>query len=136
MNTEVAQEHSAVMYLRVASTHEADTSTIAHQREGCLRLAARHGLTVIREYTDVGRSAQFDQQVMLQRLLNELYQRRDAVAVVVWDYARLGRSMTQLDDVIHRIHSCGAEVVTITGVEAADRFIREHHLEQPAQRDA
>jgi DNA invertase Pin-like site-specific DNA recombinase len=129
MNTKFDHQHYAVVYLRVASAHKADGSTIARQREGCLRLAARHGLTVIREYVDIGRSARLDHQVELRRLLDDLDQQRDSVAVIVWDYARLGRSMTQLDDVIHRIHSCGAEVITITGVEAADRFIRERQIE-------
>jgi DNA invertase Pin-like site-specific DNA recombinase len=129
MNTKLDHQHRAVIYLRVASAHEVDDSAINQQREGCMRLAARHGLTVIREYVDVGRGARLEQQVELQRLLDNLRQKRDAEAVIVWDYARLGRSMTQLDDVIHSIRSCGAEIVTIVGVEAADRFIRERQIE-------
>jgi site-specific DNA recombinase len=129
MNTKLDHQHRAVIYLRVASAREVDGSVIVHQREGCMRLAARHGLTVIREYVDAGRSARLEQQMELRRLLDDLRQRRDVVAVIVWDYARLGRSMTQLDDVTRSIRACGAEIVTITGVEAADRFIRERQIE-------
>jgi DNA invertase Pin-like site-specific DNA recombinase len=118
-------EQRAVVYLRIASNHPNDASNIAHQREGCHRIATRHGLTVVREYRDVGRSAQLDQQIELLHLLDDLHQRRDVAFVIVWDYARLARSMEQLNLVIHHIHFCGADVLTITGMEAARRFVRE-----------
>jgi hypothetical protein len=64
-------------------------------------------------------------------LLDELWQRRDAAFVVVWDYARLARDMTQLNDVIRRIHGCGAEVATLTGIRAAQRYVEaQHNTEQ------
>lgn len=125
MKDETNKQNRAVVYLRVASARQEDQQAIDRQREGCRRIAERHGLTVVREYVDAGRPAHLDQQIELLRLLGDLHEERDVAAVVVWDYARLGRSMAQLDQVIHHIHACGAEIVTITGVEAADRFIQE-----------
>jgi hypothetical protein len=125
----------AVVYLRTARNHPDEPTAVAYQREGCRRIAERHGLTIVREYVDAGRPAHLDQQIELLRLLGDLHEERDVAAVIVWDYARLGRSMAQLDQVIHHIHACGAEIVTITGVEAAQRFVREHGLseEKPAE---
>lgn len=125
MNTAPTFEQRAVVYLRVASHHPNDSSTITYQREGCQRIAAKHGLTVIREYRDVGRSAMFERQHELQRLLDDLGQTRDAAFVIVWDYARLGRSLDQLNTVCDLIRACGADVLTITGMEAAQRFVRK-----------
>jgi DNA invertase Pin-like site-specific DNA recombinase len=122
--------HRAVTYLRVASAHQEDQGAIDRQREGCQRIAERHGLTVIREYVDVGRPARLDQQMELRRLLDDLMERQDAAFVIVWDYARLGRSMEQLDDVISRIKLCGAEVATITGVEAAARLTSSSYRDE------
>lgn len=124
------REHRAVIYLRVASSYQADVSTINRQREDCLRIAARHGLTVVREYADIGRPARLDQQVELLRLLGDLHQWGDVAYVVVWDYARFARSMEQLNQVIHHIHACGAKVATTTGVETVERFLREQRDEQ------
>lgn len=87
----------AVMYLRVASARQEDQAAIARQREGCLRIAAQHGLTVIREYVDAGRSA-------------------------------------HLEQITHHIRSCGANIVTITGVEAAERFVREREQDDLSER--
>lgn len=133
MNNRSNAKQRAVMYLRVASAHEVDASAVTRQREACLRIAARHGLTVIREYADVGRPAQLDQQLQLRRLLDDLFERQDAAFVVVYDYPRLGRSLADLNEVEARIRGCGAEVVTITGVEAGERFVREWEDKQPAR---
>jgi site-specific DNA recombinase len=129
------QQQRAVVYLRVASSHQADASTVNRQREDCMRIAARHGLTVVREYADIGRPARLDQQVELLRLLGDLHQWRDVAYVVVWDYARFARSMEQLNQVVHHIHSCGAKVATTTGVEVAERFIREQQGGQPIREE-
>src|SRR5437762_1068465 len=83
----------AVVYVRVASAHQEDQGATRRQREGCRRIAERYGLTIVREYADVGRPARLDQQIELLRLLGDLSEKRDVVAVIVWDYARLGRSM-------------------------------------------
>lgn len=123
MNTSPTFEQSAVAYLRIASRQPDDAAAIMHQREGCQRIATRHGLTIVREYLDVGRPARLDQQIELLRLLDDLHHLRDVAFVIVWDYARLARSMEQLNLVNHHIHACGAGVLTITGMEAAQRFM-------------
>jgi DNA invertase Pin-like site-specific DNA recombinase len=109
---------------------KADVSAINRQREACQRIAARHGLTIIREYADIGRAARLDQQVELLRLLGDLHQWRDVAFVVVWDYARFARSMEQLNQVMHHIYSCGAAVTTVSGVEVVERFVQERIVGQ------
>jgi DNA invertase Pin-like site-specific DNA recombinase len=125
------------VYLRVASARHEDHGKVEHQRQGCRQIAERHGLTIIREYADVGRAGRLDQQIELLRLLADLREKRDVASVIVWDYAWLGRSMEQLEQVSHYIRSCGAQIVTITGMEAAERFLQERGLtdEQPTVED-
>jgi DNA invertase Pin-like site-specific DNA recombinase len=101
---------------------------VAKQRVECLRIARERGLTVIREYVDRGRPGHFDRQLELQRLLRDLAAHHDAAYVVMGDYARLGRSLTDFDTAIQHIRAHGAEVATVTGIDAAERFIREHGL--------
>jgi DNA invertase Pin-like site-specific DNA recombinase len=122
----------AVAYLRIASPHAGDAAAIVHQREACRRIAAKHGLTIVREYADVGRPARLEQQGELQRLLGDLAALRDAASVVVWDYARLARDMAQLDEIISQLRVRGAEVVTMTGVEAAQRFVHRQIADGPS----
>src|SRR5262245_2668540 len=88
-------ETQAIIYIRVASSRD-DLTDVERQREECLRIARERGLTVIREYVDQGRSGHLSGQLALQRLLHDLAERHDAAFVVVRDYSRLGRSLTDL----------------------------------------
>lgn len=115
----------AVVYLRTARHHPDELRAVEYQRDGCRRIAEQHQLTVVREYVDVGCPGRLDEQIELLHLLDDLSRKRDVAAVIVWDYARLGRSMGQLEQVSHHIRSCGAQIVTITGMEAARRFVQE-----------
>lgn len=117
--------HRAVVYLRVASTDPGDEHATARQREGCLRIAAKHGLTVVREYVDRGRPAHPAKQGALQQLFTDLAEYRDVAYVVVWDYARLARDLPTLTAVISELRARGAEVLTMTGVQVAERFVHE-----------
>lgn len=119
------RQSRAILYIRVASSKDSQQA-VERQRQGCKHIAAQYGLTIVREYADMGRPARLEQQIELQRLLDELHQRHDAAFVVVWDYARLARDLTSLDDVIRRIQRCGAMVATMTGMRAAQRYIEEH----------
>ena len=117
----------AVIYLRVASASVGDPTAIDRQHNICRQLAKKCGLTIAREYVDVGRPARLTQQPELQRLLSDLDRLRDAGFVIVPDYARLVRDMVQMDEVTRRIRAAGAEVATPSGVEVAERFIREQN---------
>ncbi len=119
----------AVMYLRVASSHHDDLGAIARQREACQRIADKYGLVVLREYVDVGQPARFERQLELQRLFADLAKLRDATSIIVWDYARLARDMAQLEEVISQLRARGAEVVTLTGVEVAQRFVSQQQAD-------
>ncbi|MDQ1249479.1 MAG: Recombinase family protein [Actinomycetota bacterium] len=51
-----ARTKRTVMYLRVASRQPGDLAAIESQRAACHELARQHGLSITREYVDVGRS--------------------------------------------------------------------------------
>lgn len=118
------QDRQAVIYLRVARVQEGSSQAVTAQREACQRIAERHGLAVIREYADLGRPARLEEQPELHNLLSSLAVRRDAAYVIVWDYTRLSRDLATLNEVIDQLRAYGVQVVTLTGVEVAERFIQ------------
>jgi hypothetical protein len=126
MNSQINREARAVAYLRIGSgaADDAMAQRIDLQRHGCEQIARRFGAQLVREYIDVGKPARLEQQAELQRLLADLSSSHDAAYVVVWDFTRLARDLSGLDDIIERIRDCGAEVATMTGVEVAERFMR------------
>src|SRR5579871_5218624 len=123
MNTQQERMKNAVVYIRSARAPEGSDQAIAAQREACHRIAERHGLTIIREYADLGRAAHLEQQTELRNLLSTLATQRDAAYLIVWDYTRLSRNLTVLNQLIEQCRTYGAQVVTLTGVEVAQRFM-------------
>ncbi|WP_133851745.1 recombinase family protein [Labedaea rhizosphaerae] len=114
----------AALYLRDGSARQSAWTAVEQQRDDCQRIAEGYGLQVVREYLDFGRPARREHQHELRRLLDDLARRlQDITYVVVWDYARLAADMLQLEEVTDSIRAAGAHVVTMTGVEAAGRFI-------------
>jgi hypothetical protein len=122
MKHELHREQRAVMYLRVAHAGDDSDRAITAQRSACEQIANAHGVTVVREYVDLGKPARWEQQTELQRLLTDLAEHRDVGYIVIFDYARLARDLASLDGIIRRIHLCGAEIATTTGVAAVERF--------------
>lgn len=115
----------AMLYLRVASGSPLDASGIIYQREACMRIAARRGLNVIREYADIGKPSRYEQQTALRQLLDDLNDKRDASIVLVSDYTRLGRRITELTAVASRIEACGAVVVAAQDMEEKEEASNE-----------
>ncbi|MEU0885850.1 recombinase family protein [Lentzea sp. NPDC005914] len=112
----------AVSYLRVASSSKDDPNAIDRQREICQSLAHTCGLTIVREYVDIGRPARLPQQSQLQLLLDDLKRLCDAAFVIVPDYARLARDLAQMDNVTQQIRAAGAEVATPSSARTAATF--------------
>ncbi len=117
-------EQLAAIYLRSGGGDDEPASIITRQREDCTRIATQHDLTVLREYADIGLPADLNRQAGLQQLLSDLRKYRHVGFVIVWNYSRLARSMDQLDTVIQHVRENEAEVLTISGVEAGNRFVR------------
>lgn len=135
MQERVRRNKAAVAYIRIASKHPQDTGAIEHQRAGCERIAAKHGLTIVREYVDQGCPAELEHQQHLLQMLRDLGRDQDVAFVVVWDYSRLAPDLEQLQAISDWIQYCGAEIVSMTGVEAANRFIEEHKPEHVSQHE-
>jgi hypothetical protein len=127
--TEKSNRHrQAVVYVRVAHAPGDSNEATTAQRETCRRIAERHGLNIIREYADPGRPARFEQQSELRQLLDHLTIWQDVAHVIVADYTRLSRNLRVLDDILERIQACGAQVVTLSGVEVAERFTKNSSM--------
>jgi DNA invertase Pin-like site-specific DNA recombinase len=123
MNTETHRQNRAVIYLRIGSPFLQDLHRVDLQRQGCRQIAAKHGLQIIREYTDVGTPAILERQTALLNLLEDLARQRDAAHVVMWDYSRAACTLEQLDAVERQLRNAEASVITLTGMEAAKRLI-------------
>jgi hypothetical protein len=124
MKHALQRERRAVTYLRIGSGVQSDAGVqVSAQRQACLRIARTYGATIVREYVDLGRPARLDQQPELRRLITDLSELQDVGYVVVADYARLADELTALDDLIRRLRSYSARVATLTGVQAAERFL-------------
>jgi Resolvase, N terminal domain len=134
MNNTTDRNRRAVVYLRLANIQGSSSAVIDAQRAICEQISKRYGAVAVREYIDLGKPARLEQQTELSRLLTELDAQRDVAFVVVSDYARLARDLTSLDAIIERIEACGAKVVTLTGVEVAERFIQGGLADQRAER--
>lgn len=119
MEIAISRDDCAVIYLRSCGN-----KFDPRQYEECLGIAERSNLAVLRVYCDVGTPARLDRQSDLQRLMSDLAQLRDARHVIVWHYSRIGQDSVQLNEVSTQLHAYDAEILTITGVEAAARFIR------------
>jgi hypothetical protein len=133
MKHELCRDKRAVMYIRVANVRDGSTRAVTAQREACERIANGYGVHVVREYADLGKPARWEQQPELQRLLVELAEQRDVAYVVIFDYARLARDLASLDGIIRRIHLCGAEIATTTGVATAHRLTTSRELDRVAE---
>ncbi|MEY9861520.1 DNA invertase Pin-like site-specific DNA recombinase [Catenulispora sp. GAS73] len=121
-------EARAVLYLRVGSAHPQDGQAAVLQRTACLRFAESHGLSIVREYVDLGTPARYDCQSALQHLLFELDEKRDAPYVVVSDYARLSRMLPELTSITRRVHSCRAVIATVNNTNNAGEGGTSHEV--------
>jgi hypothetical protein len=133
MKHQLPRELRAVTYMRIGGAGPNLETAVAVQRTACERIANGYGVTMVREYIDLGTPAQWEQQSELQRLLVELAEKRDAAYVVIFDYARLARDLISLDGIVRRIHLCGAEIATTTGVATAHRHTPDHLLDRVAE---
>lgn len=112
---------NAILYIRVSTLDQAirgdqpEGFSIPAQREACRRKARSLKATVIDEYVDRGESARSADRPELQRLLNDLQERRKQIDyIIVHKVDRLARSLH--DDVIISlvIQNAGAKLVSVT----------------------
>lgn len=109
------------IYLRVSTIDQAtkgntnrDGFSIPAQREACRRKAKDLGATIIKEYTDRGESARSAARPQLQRLLQDLCDKKGIEYVIVHKIDRLARNLH--DDVMIglAIKKGGARLVSVT----------------------
>lgn len=125
MNIKLTRHSRAVTYLRIGSPFLQDLHRVDLQRQGCRQIAAKHGLQIIREYTDVGTPAILERQTALLNLLEDLARQRDAAHLAMWDYSRAACTLEQLDTIERQLRDVKASIITLTGVEAVERLINK-----------
>lgn len=83
----------AVIYTRVSSDEQIDGTSLAFQREDCLRYAQENEFAVVEVFEERGESAKFADRPQLQRLLAFCKERgRSLDALIVWKLDRLSRN--------------------------------------------
>ena len=118
--------HTAVLYLHVNSQQNSYLPSPFEQLEACQRIAAKYGLTIVREYVDHGETVQLSHQAGLRQLLDDLTRQQDAACVLVWHNGHLARDEAQAQAVLNVIHQAGADVVSVTDIEAAEQLAKGH----------
>src|ERR1035441_6125490 len=112
---------NAILYIRVSTLDQAirgdqpEGFSIPAQREACKRKAKSLKAIVIDEYVDRGESARSADRPELQRLLNDLRDRKKDISyIIVHKVDRLARSLH--DDVMIglAIQKAGAQLVSVT----------------------
>ncbi len=81
---------NAVFYLRYSSYNQGEQS-IEGQRHDCLAYAEREGITVVGEYVDRAKSAQYDNRPDFQRMIADSA-KRAFDTVIVWKLDRFARN--------------------------------------------
>jgi DNA invertase Pin-like site-specific DNA recombinase len=95
------------IYLRVSTAEQ----TTANQRRGLQAVAARHGWTVARVFEDAGISGTKarSERPALDAMLKAVA-RREVDMVAAWSVDRLGRSLTDLLDLLRELHAKGVDL--------------------------
>lgn len=102
-----------VIYRRTATARQ---SSLSAQSEACRRLAARHGWEVKAVYTDADVSGNTTKRPGLQKMVRDA-QDGGFDVVIVSEFDRLSRSMTDLPTILHDLEAQGIVLISI-----ADQF--------------
>lgn len=105
-------EFRAVIYIYYNAPPGAlDESRVELQRRICQTTAAKRGLTVVKEYVDVGGGSANGRRPALTAMLHDLASHTTAPAVIVTDEARLSRNIRYYDTIERHLKRCAAELV-------------------------
>jgi DNA invertase Pin-like site-specific DNA recombinase len=101
-----AAKHVAI-YLRVSTSEQ----TTANQRRELQAVAKRHGWSVVKVFEDAGISGAKgrNERPALDAMLKAVA-RREVDMVAAWSVDRLGRSLTDLLDLLRELHAKGVDL--------------------------
>ena len=122
--TDNGKRPTAVIYLRVSTSAQAETSrdedglSIKAQREACLAKAQTLGAEVVEQYVDRGESARSAHRPQLQMLLERLRTGRDIDHVICHKLDRMARNRVDDIEIAMAIKRAGATLVSCS--EAVD----------------
>ncbi|MGO4887656.1 recombinase family protein [Anaerobacillus sp. MEB173] len=101
---------NAIIYCRVSTEKETQTTSLERQKEELIKLAHQHDLTVIKVIEERESGYEIDREGILEVLLD--LKEKKAQALLIQDDTRLGRGNTKIA-VLHQIHKYGANVYTV-----------------------
>ena len=96
------------LYLRVSTAHQKPDL----QRDALYSYAARTGLAVVAEYTDVGVSGRHEGRPQLQALMRAA-RAREVACVLVWKFDRFARSVAHLVQALEEFNHLGIRFVSL-----------------------
>ncbi len=115
----------AVAYLRVSTPKQMrqdfgpEGISVPAQRQECYRAAEKHGLTIVDEYIEPGRSArEITKRVEFQKMLERIREVKDVDAVIVYKLSRFSRN--RLDDAVVAAELKQRHVKLISATESID----------------
>ena len=96
----------AVCYIRMSS--DLQEASPDQQRAEVVKLAAKHGYKIIREYFDEGISGDAtEKRIDFQRMIKDAEEKGDFAAILCWDQDRFGRfDSIEAGRWIHPLRSC------------------------------
>jgi len=113
------KQKTAVIYLRVNHAAQMDDERAAGrsemQRQACLRVAKQLGCEIVGEFVDHGGSSSGIDRPGL-RMLFESIKATPASFVIIEDFARLSRRISELHTMEQEIASTGAQLATFETV--------------------
>lgn len=115
----------AVTYLRVSTPKQMrqdfgpEGISVPAQRQECYRAAEKHGLTIVDEYIEPGRSArEISKRIEFQKMLERIREVKDVDAVIVYKLSRFSRN--RLDDAVVVAELKQRKVTLISATESID----------------
>ena len=101
---------TGVLYLRYSAQKQREQS-IEGQRRDCLAYAEREGITIVGEYVDRAKSAQFDDRPEFQRMIADSA-RRAFNLVIVWKLDRFARNRRDAANTRYKLRMNGVKLVS------------------------
>lgn len=121
MSKKTSNTKRAVIYLRVSSASQVDTSrddeglSISSQRKRCRAHARRVGAEVVREYVEPGVSGgSVTKRRAFKQMLSDMESKKDVDMVIVWSVSRWARDEEDLWVAYGLLRREGAELVSVT----------------------
>ena len=105
----------AVIYTRVSTSHQEDSTSLAGQFAACAKRAQDEGLLVVGHFEEVKSGGLYQSREQLQKAL-AMIEKNEAQTLILAKLDRGGRDVDDLRDVKRRVERAGARMVFADGM--------------------